>query len=297
MAPVELECPAGGTCTYVTPKLEITITLLEMHERTAHSRDDGASATGRSCKPEKFPRPTVGMDETSERWGDFATAWEQYKEEYALSGNALTRQLYACCTPELATGSSRSTCGKYFTLDEKTLLLKMKELSVQYQNPAVYVQTFLSSVQNQDENVRHFLSRLKGVASYCNFQTKCECGKFVSYADSITQFKLVAGLVDEEIKEDVLSAGDKTLEETVKIVEAKESAKRAKSSLTQNSSQSSINKVSGENKNDIKNMKECKYCGRQNHKSSYEERKNSCPAFDKKCDKCGRVGHFKKKCL
>ena len=44
-------------------------------------------------------------------------------------------------------------------------------------------------------------------------------------------------------------------------------------------------------------MKECKYCGRQNHKSSYEERKNSCPAFDKKCDKCGRVGHFKKKCL
>ena len=132
------------------------------------------------------------------------------------------------------------------------MLLKMKELSVQYQNPAVYVQTFLSSVQNQDENVRHFLSRLKGVASYCNFQTKCECGKFVSYADSITQFKLVAGLVDEEIKEDVLSAGDKTLEETVKIVEAKESAKRAKSSLTQNSSQSSINKVSGENKNDIK---------------------------------------------
>ena len=71
MAPVELECPAGGTCTYVTPKLEITnaLTLLEMHERTAHSRDDGASATGRSCKPEKFPRPTVGMDETSERWG------------------------------------------------------------------------------------------------------------------------------------------------------------------------------------------------------------------------------------
>ena len=147
MAPVELECPAGGTCTYVTPKLEITnaLTLLEMHERTAHREDNSASVTGRSGKPEKFPRPTIGVDETTEKWGDFATAWEQYKQEYDLSGHALTRQLYACCTPELATGLSRSTCGKHFTLDEKTLLLRMKELSVQYQNPAVYVQTFLSS--------------------------------------------------------------------------------------------------------------------------------------------------------
>ena len=95
----------------------------------------------------------------------------------------------------------------------------------------MYVQMFLSSNQNQDENVRHLLSRLKGIASHCNFQTKCEYGKVVSYANNITRFKLVAGLVDEEIKEDVLSAGEKTLDETVKILEAKESAKKAKSSL------------------------------------------------------------------
>ena len=76
--------------------------------------------------------------------------------------------------------------------------------------------------------------------------------------------------MDEEIKEDVLSAGEKTLEETVKIIEAKESAKRAKSSLMQNSSQSNVNKVSGENKRKVQDMKECIYCGRRDHGNSYE---------------------------
>ena len=36
--------------------------------------------------------------------------------------------------------------------------------------------------------------------------------------DHITRFKLVAGLVAEEIKEDILGTDEKTLEETVKAV-------------------------------------------------------------------------------
>ena len=234
MVPVALSCPAGGVCTYTTPEQEISdaIKLLEMHERTAH----GASSTGapgKDKKPEKFPRPTIGIDETTEKWEVFHISWEQYKLEYYLQGSALTRLLYACCSSELATSFSRSTCGKHFTLDETTLLSKMKELSIQYLNPAVYVQNFLSSSQQVDENVRHYLSRLKGIVTHCNFQTKCSCGKMVSFAEDVTQFKLISGLADEEIKEDVLGSGDKTLEDTVKFIEAKESAKRAKTSLIQ----------------------------------------------------------------
>ena len=43
---------------------------------------------------------------------------------------------------------------------------------------------------------------------------------------------LVAGQVDEKIKEDVLGTEEKTLEETVKTVEAKKSAKRTKMTLS-----------------------------------------------------------------
>ena len=41
----------------------------------------------------------------------------------------------------------------------------------------------------------------------------------------------MTGLVDDEIKEDILGWEDKTLEDTVKTVEAKESAKCAKAKL------------------------------------------------------------------
>ena len=57
------------------------------------------------------------------------------------------------------------------------------------------------------------------------------CMKKVSYSDSLIKFKLVSGLLDSEIKKDILGGDVKLLEETVKAIEAKESAKQAKSNL------------------------------------------------------------------
>ena len=45
------------------------------------------------------------------------------------------------------------------------MLEQMKGLAVRYQNPAVHVQEFLGMSQQSDEGVRHYLSRLKGVAA------------------------------------------------------------------------------------------------------------------------------------
>ena len=104
-----------------------------MHERTAHATGAPVITT---MKPEKFPRPTIGLDEPVEKWHDFCSSWKQYKEEYALEGKKLTRQLVACCSPELATSLSRVTGGKHFDLTEQLLLTDMKNL--------VYVQSFLA---------------------------------------------------------------------------------------------------------------------------------------------------------
>ena len=57
------------------------------------------------------------------------------------------------------------------------------------------------------------------------------CKKKVSYADSLTKLKLVSGLVDIKLKEDTMGAEDKSLENTVKAIEAKQSAKCAKIKL------------------------------------------------------------------
>ena len=41
------------------------------------------------------------------------------------------------------------------------------------------------------------------------------CKKKVSFADHPTKFKLVSGLVDTEIKEDILGAEDISIEDTM----------------------------------------------------------------------------------
>ena len=207
MAPIKLPCLMGGDCTFQTVQLEYEQAKVQQdgHMQYAHTLATNSAGEG-AKKPEKFPRPEVRMDSSAEDWAEFEVTWGQYKEEYSLAGPALIRQLYACCADELKQGLSRSTGGGQFSLTESNLLKLMRQLAVRYQNPAVHVQEFLSMSQQQDEPVRQYLTRLKGTAARCNFMEKCvTCHKDVSYADSVIRFKLISGLNDQEIKEDILT--------------------------------------------------------------------------------------------
>ena len=66
--------------------------------------------------------------------------------------------------------------------------------------------------------------------------------------------------MDEEIKEDVLAAGDLDLETTVKMVESKEGAKKAKTSLNSNASAGQVSKVDGSPR-----VRSCSHCGKTDH--------------------------------
>ena len=265
--------------------------LLKMHREIAHN---ATAPHQQGKKPEKFPRPSIDVDTTDEAWNDFYMAWLQYKDEYDLTGQAVTRQLYACCTPELATGLSRTTGGSHFNLTEGQLVEHMKGLAVRYQNPAVHVQEFLGLSQQHDEGVRYYLSRLKGVASRCNFEVTCSCGAKNSFAETITRFKLIAGLADADIKQDILSMSDMSLEETVKAVEGKESGKVAKTKVGTQDAKVSV--VKSETSDVTPKTKRCRNYNRSGHGSSTAEREKSCPAWGKNCDSCGKEGHFKVCC-
>ena len=96
----------------------------------------------------------------------------------------------------------------------------------------------------------------------------------VSYCDKVIQFKLIAGLQDIDIKEDILSTEDKSLEETVKMIENKESGRQAKKTVgLQKPAQ--INKIQPE-----PGHLQCSHC----------------PAYNQICHKCGRMGHFQRVC-
>ena len=296
MAPIEMERPNyrcdlgdnGGR--YKTPAMEaeMALQLLTLHNQH-HNQNAAGNQSPTSKKPPKYPRPEIGLEETPERWEAFVAAWGQSKLEYDLREDAAARQLYLCCSTDLSTSINRVTGGRQHSLNEATLLARMKELVVPFQNPAVYVHEFLAMMQQPDEGVRHYLSRLKGVASRCEFTTLCTCNEEVSYSDHIVRYKLVSGLVDEEIKEDMLGLENKSLDDTVKAVEAKESAKRARTRLGAKVT-SQINKITP-------NQKHCKCCGKSGHShENIEERRASCPAYNATCFRCQKKGHFSEQC-
>ena len=294
MAPVSLPCVMGTeVCSFKTMELEYEQAneQLGTHMKFAHNEGVGLPH-GEKNKPEKFPRPSIEADSTTEAWEDFEATWNQYKEEYNLSGKGLIRQLHACCSTDLKTSLSRLTCGKQFEQTEVNLMKLMKQLAVRHQNPAVHVQEFLGLTQQADEGVRHYLTRLRGVAGRCDFNVNCQtCNKAISYQDNVVRFKLIQGLTDQEIKEHILSEEDKSLDDTVKAIEAKESGKVARKAVGVTTSPAKVSLVG-----DSSLHKRCNCCGRLGHNSDRLSREKECPAYGKRCLKCGKNDHFKAIC-
>ena len=96
-----------------------------------------------------------------EVWETFLTQWVEYKKQMHVSTDNVAGQLISCGSKELQTSLQRITGGKLYDKTKADLLDEMKKLMVRYQNPAVYVEEFLTMKQEGDKNIRHYLSRLK----------------------------------------------------------------------------------------------------------------------------------------
>ena len=81
------------------------------------------------------------------------------------------------------------------------------------------------------------------------------------FADKITRFKLVAGLADKDIKLDVLSMQDKSLEETVKYIEGKDCGKIAREKVGERDTKVSVVKPAEPSQT----LKRCKNCNMTGH--------------------------------
>ena len=111
--------------------LERKLQLLGLHERAEHTLDPVLSlsvqpATQRR-KPKKFPRPTVGLEETREGLDNFRLNWTQYKEDSDLMGADVKRQLVASCSKELQAILSRNLGLQHFETDELVLLKSLED--------------------------------------------------------------------------------------------------------------------------------------------------------------------------
>ena len=169
MAPMKFGCEWTG-CQYATMELEpaVAVELLKVHLQSVHqTHATGGSTAEDSRNKVKFPKPAVDQVQLLEEWETLLTRWAEYKKQMKVDTGNVSGQLISCTSNELETSLRRILGQDLYNEAEVVLLREMKQLVVKFQNPAVYVEEFLTIKQEGGESVRHFLSRLKGVSNRC----------------------------------------------------------------------------------------------------------------------------------
>lgn len=142
--------------------------------------------------------------------------------------------------------------------------------------------------QEDGEIFDDFLTRIKAQSA------KCEFG---ALHDSLLMDKIVIGIHSETVREQLLAQDDLTLDRVTQKCRASELACKQLRSLKDDSSTvHAIKKNTHSNNRKNKNTSQansenfdCKRCGTKHGPKS-------CPAFNKKCEKCERKGHVAEMC-
>lgn len=166
----------------------------------------------------------------------------------------------------------------------KRIKQKFSEHFLPKTNTAFETLVFNNIKQDANESFDDFLIRA---------QTQIKKCEFGNLEDRLLRDKIIIGVYSDKLRENLISESENNLEKVVSLCRASEVTSRQMAtmqSLESKVDSMKINKSTkhaSENKND--EPFDCKRCG-TNHK------RRNCPAFGKKCGKCGRFGHFNKQC-
>ncbi|KAK4305129.1 hypothetical protein Pmani_022961 [Petrolisthes manimaculis] len=226
-----LKCEAAG-CTEVktADDMSTCIALMQLHQKNVHEASDVRQ------KPPTINRPVLQQGIGEEEWAAFTRRWDMFQKGTNLSLGQVTAQLLACCEPELEAALFRED-PTIASRAEKEILDAMKLLTVVNVALSVRRATLLQTKQDPGEHVRQYVARLRGLANVCQWSktgvcTTATCSGTVTidYTEDIVKLVLLNGLADEEIRKEVLGTTEidtKTLNETVCLVDSKETAARA----------------------------------------------------------------------
>ena len=309
----DIKCPAPGCDSSwpATTPSEVLLKLLDIHERTAHPPQSPLAAQiATGAKAEKVRRPVISTSGTSEEWTYFTTRWSEYKQATRLTGQDIIFQLLECCDEALRKDLSRSF-SNLTACDEDTLLNRIKSLAIRQENVMVARVQLQQMTQDRDEPARTFAARIKGQASVCQFNVTCECGSTISYSDQMIRDTLIIGLADDDIRLEVLGQADqeKSLDDTIRYIEAKESGKRSAGRIHPASTPAAVDasstyrqnerrRLTGQNRQPDKKQHDqiCGYCGKGGHSTRKQDRSINCPAYGHVCTNCNIPNHFESVC-
>ena len=155
--------------------------------------------------------------------------------------------------------------------------------------------------QDHGQPISSFAARVKGKAQVCAFSKQCTadgCDQIVDYTEDIVKYVVISGIVDEDIKKDVLGHADldtRSLNDTISLIENKEMAVRAMTTSISADMTTAVNQTKSKSSRDVQTKlslkKKCQNCDKLMPK--FILRKGKLKEFNI-CIDCWKDQHGKK---
>lgn len=257
------------------------------------------------------PPPSLEIHDANaaEKWKKFELAWRNYalatelseKDEKIQVATLLTvigeeaREVYSTFTDWARAGDKEKI---------EPVLTKFATYCKPQQNVPFERYRFNRRVQEPGESYDQYRTALRKLAEGCSFDTITP--------EELLRDRLVFGIRDAKVRRQLLRETNLTLKKTDEICRTSESTAEQMKVVEENPETKQVNAVnhpskrepraSGERngfrfqsaqKDNNAAAKECGNCG----KAHDLKRRESCPAFRRRCAKCGKYNHFAAMCM
>ena len=313
MPPIKLECQVpdctGGTdgarwsCEDETT---VAVALLQSHGYTHQAAPTAptAASTPSSRRPRPHPLnpPKLEAQCSESRFEEWKVEWASYKNTVEMPPGSEASYILDCL-PEEVRRDVRSTTDNVRGMAEADLIAAIKHHAVLQRAISARKMELYSLKQEDGEPVRRFHARIQHLARQCQLTVPCPAeacshhvAPFVSYADEVVKQVVLVGLVDQEIKKDVLGTtgiNDKTLAETLGLIEDKEAAARSIASSSSAGHITAYKKIAADDRR-LKGSGKCEKCQEMfNNKrvQSGRGKKDDSISTFKICKSCWKKEH------
>ncbi|XP_055632562.1 uncharacterized protein LOC129773034 [Toxorhynchites rutilus septentrionalis] len=233
--------------------------------------------------------------ETKAVRGDEKSKWKLWKisfDWYAssvelekLSGKRHVAVFLSCLGPEIIDVYESFELTAEQTVVLKTVSDKFAEYFDAHDNPIYESYLFNKITQEEGETVGAFLIRLRAQAKKCKYT---ENGQ--ELINRLIRDRLISGIQSEVLRTKLLEDNKITLQKAVDVCKANEAAVEQNKLIAESASGSSNEvHVVKSFRAPKEKMNKCAWCGRSH-------RPRECLAYGKKCNKCGKTGHFRSVC-
>lgn len=224
--------------------------------------------------------PPLELDGDMERnFNFFEENWKYYSS--AVGMDKWTEDRNEQKTSILLSVVGKEALRKYFNFelsaaekkDPVLALAAIKRKVVRERNKFIDWFDFFSLSQGSEEKIDDYLCRLKSLAKLC---------KFGALEGDLLKYKLITSIKWPKLRTKLLTVQNLTEAQAVDFCRAEEISEQHP--ITEIQQSASVNKLK-------KRARKCKFCG-----ELHDFTKGSCPAFGKRCHRCGGKNHFEAVC-